>query len=167
MHVVWRRKLEFESFVSSVASRRECEDSRLYILVAVVETYFELVTQVLQARLGSSHLPKQSKRIQDLKTATAIDSRLASIMDQVRCLRNDLLHDLLYEPDMARLKAFKKICFGEELSAGDEAMLQEADQREWYFAHLVTRAYAEVYNALESRVGAEIANYLATIQGAA
>ena len=162
MHVIWRRESEFEDFAKEVASSPEREKGRLYSLVAAVETYFEFVCKVFLGKF-KGRSPKQRKSINKLHKRKIIDREARDIMCEVRELRDDMLHDLFFEPDIGRLRRFKKKCFSEDLNPADEYKCKDQGELERMFTHEVTKAYAGISSKYKSKVDIRIKSYIESL----
>lgn len=159
MHVIWRRECEFEDFIQSIVSDEKHKQKRLYLLVAAVESYFELLTRVLLGKIGG-RMPKQEKAIACLVANATISAETAKIMNQVRRVRNSMLHDLLYDLPADRVVEFKSECFGETFNVAEALRLDDPDEREWLLIRELTRAYCQVVNACKHEVDTRISVYL-------
>jgi hypothetical protein len=158
VHRIWRRTQEFKSFIQAVASDQDRDKGRLYSVSAVVETYFELVTMALLVEFGKKL--KQGKSIRKLVKQKVLSTQHADLMMQVLQLRNDLLHNLLFEPSTARLKKFRRKALNGAFSPDEEMRCSDIEAREAIFTADLVTAYAQIYNAYDGRVGVKISAYI-------
>ena len=178
MHVVWRRKADFEDFIGRVASEKTKVFGGLYVLVAGVESYFELLVRVFLEKIKLTESEKKTykhrKAVNVLsgkeeeicgKTMQSsprmINEQDESILHEVRKLRNAMMHDVLYRPDLNSLKQFVRDCFDEELDQAEKRRCSSSDvELERVFCAKVTRAYSEICNRYKQKVDKKIADYL-------
>lgn len=167
MHIIWKRKAEFEDFIRGVASEKIEPFGGLYVLIAAVESYFELIVRVLLDKIGLSkaQLRKenytQKKAIDELYNKKLIDEESKNILHEVRELRNDMLHDVLYKPDLNRLQEFMQKYSNKKLDPADEYRCSSSSEElERIFCHQIVTAYAKISNKYKKRVDKKIADYL-------
>ena len=173
MHKIWLSKLAFENLIRDAAS-----ESNLYVVIAVVESYFEFMVRVLldKIRLTRSEQKeywhgrafdvlhgKRRKLLGKMMKlpAKVIDGNASNILHEVRKLRNDMLHDVLYEPDLQRLETFMGKCFETPLDPRSrEQWKSSQDKLQWQFCHQVLTAYVQIVNKYGHEVDSRIAEYL-------
>lgn len=166
MHIIWKREREFEDFISGVASKKIELFGGLYVLIAVVESYFEFITRVLSDKIelskGEKWGLKHCGAINELaEKKRLIDEENKEIFHQVRLLRHVMLHDILYQPDLKKLKEFMQTCFDEKLDPADEDRCKSSpDEIERILCHKVVTAYAKISNKYKHQVDKKIADYL-------
>ena len=150
------------SFIGEVASDPERENGRLYSLVAVVETYFEFICRVFLGKFKGKG-PKQGKSIKKLRKRRIIDDEAKNIMQEVKKVRDDMLHNLFYAPDIEQLRTFKKKCFDEDLNPGDEYICRDQDHLEQIFSSVLTKAYTIIANKYKDEVDRLINTHLKSL----
>lgn len=170
MHDIWKRERELGDFIRHVASSPKGEGVRLYSVVSIVQTYFELVTKALVGNLKDEDW--QGTRIQKLGDTRSIDQKTRDILTIVNTLRNDMLHDPLslfqrYKLDQSNLIDFKKK-LDEPIQAEElkqELSIAEDPDRllEDKFSWAVVLAYVKVYNAHHQEVQKNINSYIASL----
>jgi len=167
MHIIWRREKEFEDFIREVASKKIKPFGGLYALVAVVESYFEFMARILLDKIELREADKKKwvhgTAIDMLagKKMRSIDEEAKNIFHEVRKLRNDMLHDILYEPDLNRLQEFMQNCFDRELDRREKEKCSSSEEElERIFCNKITEAYAEISNKYKKQIDEKIAEYL-------
>lgn len=161
MHYIWRREKEFVDFLE-----KQVVEGGIYTAVAVVESFFELMTMALLRKLGSARKPRQKTAITKLFSTTGKmpDREAEAIFNEVRELRNDMLHNVLYQPDINRLKDFMQKCFGERLETAEEIRCGESEEQlERIFRHKITTAYAQIVGKYKKEVDMKISDYIKTL----
>lgn len=180
MHFIWRRKQEFEDFIRKVASKEIKQFGGLYVLVAAVESYFELIVRALldkiELTIDEKKCYKHGKAIDILYgeekelcgkkvrlRTRLIDEQARNTFHEVRELRNDMLHDILYKPDLERLQTFVQKCFGDRLDPAEEERCKSSEEElERVFCNKIVQAYAKISNKYKRQTDEKIANYLET-----
>ena len=167
MHIIWRREKEFEDFIGAVASKKIEPFGGLYVLIAVVESYFEFIARVLLDKIKLSEAEKKKWKHGNAinmlagKKRKLIDEEDKNILHEVGQLRNDMLHDILYQPDLKRLKEFMQKSFNEKLDQADEHRCSSSPEKiESLFCAQVVTAYAKISNKYKHKVDGKIADYL-------
>lgn len=167
MHFIWKRKMEFENFIRGIASNKIKPFGGLYALITVVESYFELISRVLMDKIGLSKADLKRKEnnqenlTKDLLNEGSIDEVTNEIFHEVRKIRNDLVHDVLYKPDLRRLQEFVKTCFNSELDPAEIQMcLLSEEKLEQIFCNKITEAYCYVSNKHNKQVEMKLAEYI-------
>lgn len=167
MYNVWKREIEFEEFIRDTVSKVKQSSVALYMNVVIVESYFEFITRVLLEQFELSEEEekkwKQSVAIDQLagKTHNIFDQHDKKIFHAVRKLRNKVVHDITFRPDLEILQKFMKKCFNKELDPEDKHMCQSSCEKlERTFCHQIVIAYAKMANKYKKLVNKKIINYL-------
>jgi len=169
MHIIWRKEIKFEDFIRDTVSNIKQPSVALYANVVLVESYFEFITRIL---LGQFELSEEDE--EKWKQAVAIDqlaSKKLKIIDKndkeifhaVRKLRNKVVHNIRFEPDLKRLQEFMQTCFNKKLDPADEHRCSSSSEElERKFCNQVVTAYAEISRKYKRQVDKKTADYLKT-----
>jgi len=161
--------MEFENFIRDTVSNIKPSSIALYADVVLVESYFEFITRVLLGQFELSDIEerkwKQSVCIDRLasKKSQTFDQNDKAIFHAVRALRNKMVHNILFKPDIKALKEFIKTCFNKELGLSKEHRCSTSfEELERTFCHQIVTAYAKMTNKFKRQVDKKIADYLKT-----
>ena len=167
MHIIWKKKEDFEDFIRDTVSYTKQTSVALYANVVLVESYFEFVTRILLEQFELSEEDednwRQSVAIDQLasKKLKIIDQDDKEIFHAVRKLRNDVVHNIRFEPDLERLKEFMQTCFNKKLDpANGIRCASSSEELNRIFCHQIVTAYAKISNKYKKQVGERIADYL-------
>lgn len=167
MHMIWKKEIEFEDFIRDTVSNMKPFSVALYANVVLVESYFEFITTILLEQFELSEEDeckwKQSVAIDQLasKKLKIIDQNDKQIFHAVRKLRNKVVHNIRFEPDLERLKEFMRTCFNKKLDPADECRcLSSSEDLKRIFCHQIVTAYAKISNKYKQQVDKKIADYL-------
>lgn len=108
MNIVLEKINIYKNFIDSTLGKTKKEGNNLYILIGMVETYYEFVSEILIP--SSSRSKTQFMLLQELKEANIIDFIEFKIMDETRKLKNALTHRLDYMPPISVLYDFNNNC---------------------------------------------------------
>ena len=171
MNPLWERKKEFNDFLKNTVSKTQPAFVALYSNVVLVESYFEFITRMLLEQFVLT--PSQER---NWKQATAIDQLAGrhfriinqddkEILKAVCELRNKIVHNIRYEPDISTLKDLKrKITPSSNWDDSDEARFQDSEALYRETCHQIVIAYAKITHNYERKVDQKIVNYVLSQQ---
>jgi|LGVF01.1.fsa_nt_gb hypothetical protein len=166
MHTIWKKETEFEHFIRDTVSNMKYSSVAMYANVVLVESYFEFITRILLDQFELSEEEgaqwKQSIAIDQLasKRSKRISQDDKEIFHAVRKLRNNVAHNIRFEPDIKILQEFIKTCFGEKLESAVMQRCSSSEELEKEFCNQIVRAYAKISNEYKKQVDEKIADYL-------
>lgn len=95
----------FKEFIEKERGELGCN---LYIMVLVIEAYYEFVSEVLIP--SSSRSMTQFKLLEELRALKIVNEQEFVIMNETRKLKNDLTHRLDYRVNITYLHDFNNNC---------------------------------------------------------
>lgn len=163
--MIWKKEKEFEDFIRDIVSNMKPSSVALYANVVLVESYFEFITRTLLEQFELSEEDeakwKQSDSIDQLKKLNKIDQNDKQIFHAVRQLRNKVVHNITFKPDLNTLQEFMRKCFNKKLDpAGEHRCKSSCEELERIFCHQIVTAYAKISNKYKQQVDKKIADYL-------
>lgn len=150
MGVLEDRIQQFRTFLAEASHNEAKFDKQLYLMTGIVETFYEFVARVLDGKVRSRE--DQAPLLKKLRDDGTIALTQYAIMNETRDLRNKLLHDLTYSPDVPKLVALVKACFDEDWSPAHTAGLSDAAAIEFQMTHQVIRGYCVIDNQLQRQI---------------
>lgn len=170
MHSIWKREIEFEDFIRDTVSTIKYPLVALYANIVLVESYFEFITRILLGQFELSDEEEDNWRQCDAidklasKQLKIIDQNDKEILHAVRKLRNKVVHNIRFEPNLKRLQEFVQTCFNEKLDPSYEFRCSSSQEElEKIFCSKIVYAFALISNKYKQQVDHKIADYLKTM----
>ena len=95
----------FKNFIEKEKGELDCN---LYVMILVIEAYYEFISEVLIP--SSSRSMTQFKLLEELRTLKLVNEQEFTIMNETRKLKNELTHRLDYIVNIAYLHDFNNNC---------------------------------------------------------
>ena len=95
----------FKNFIDQEKGALGCN---LYVMVLVIEAYYEFISEVLIP--SSSRSMTQFKLLEELRALKLVNEQEFTIMNETRKLKNELTHRLDYIVNIAYLHDFNNNC---------------------------------------------------------